>query len=371
MNYFTQTNSMIFIFIFILSIGLNSIFLKYVNSFGDRDIQNSDGQNRWGSRRKPSIGGIIFFILFLIGLICNLLVYPSSNNLSYLFGLLLPITLGFVVGFFDDAYNTVPFLKFFGQLLCAILFIWNGLIINISTSETFNYLVTVFWVVGMMNSINMLDNMDGIVTSTTILTLLFCLFIPSIYQNNLDFGINIVVVACLFGFLFYNWHPSKMYMGDTGSQFLGVFVAWITIKHAWGFKSPLTNFHLEETLGPILLLIVPIIDTTTVVFRRIIRRQSPFIGGRDHTTHHLAILGLTDRQVVFALCSISFISGIMFLFFLKSLNIWSQSMTFGIIAFYLIIFSSIQFLYNKAIKKENIKKITKPLEEVFSSISSN
>jgi UDP-GlcNAc:undecaprenyl-phosphate GlcNAc-1-phosphate transferase len=370
MHVFTTINLIFFIASLLLSITLNSIFLKYVNSFGNREIQNNDGQKRWGSRRKPSIGGVIFFIVFLAGLTCNLLINPISGGLNYILGLMLPATLGFIVGFFDDAYNTVPFLKFFGQLLCAILFIWSGLIINISTSDTFNHLVTIFWVVGMMNSINMLDNMDGIVTSTTIISLILCLFIPSIYQNNTDFCINITVIATLIGFLFYNWHPSKMYMGDTGSQFLGLFVAWITIKHVWGFKSPISTFHLEQIIAPILLLIVPIMDTTTVIIRRLMRGQSPFVGGSDHTTHHLAVLGLSDRQVVYALSSISLISGMTFLFFLKSLNIWSQSMTLGVFAFYLSIFIGLQFLYNKAKNaKRGVEEET--LKESFNSISSN
>jgi UDP-GlcNAc:undecaprenyl-phosphate GlcNAc-1-phosphate transferase len=369
MNYFSLVNLIFFIASLLLSITLYSIFLKYVNSFGNREIQHDDGQKRWGSRRKPSIGGVIFFIVFLTSLTCNLLINPISSGINYIFGLILPATLGFIVGFFDDAYNTVPFLKFFGQLICAILFIWSGLVINISTSDTFNNLATIFWVVGMMNSINMLDNMDGIVSSTTIISLILCLFIPSIYQNNTDFAINISIIAILIGFLFYNWHPSKMYMGDTGSQFLGLYVAWITIKHVWGFKSPLSTFHVEQIIAPILILIVPIMDTTTVIFRRMMKGQSPFVGGRDHTTHHLALLGLTDNQVVYALSSISLISGIIFIFFLKSLNVWSTSMTFGVFSFYLTIFIGLQYLYNKA-KKKKMGEI-EDLKESFSSISSN
>lgn len=369
MKEFVVINLIFFISSLIFSVILYLIFLKYVNSFGNRENQKNDGQKRWGSRRKPSIGGVVFFVVFLVGFACNLLINPVLNGVDYVLGLLLPATLGFMVGFFDDAYNTIPFLKFFGQLLCAFMFIGTGLVIPISASNTFNCLVTIFWVVGMMNSINMLDNMDGIVTSTTIISLILCLFIPSIFQNSTDFGINIVIIASLVGFLFYNWHPSKMYMGDTGSQFLGIFVAWITVKHAWSFKSLLLDFHLEQIIAPILLLIIPIMDTTTVIIRRIMRGQSPFIGGRDHTTHHLAMLGLTDRQVVVALCSISFISGLIFIFFLKSLNIWSESMTWGVFVFYFIIFIGLQYLYNKAKKSKVIQKET--LRETFSNISSN
>jgi UDP-GlcNAc:undecaprenyl-phosphate GlcNAc-1-phosphate transferase len=273
------------------------------------------------------------------------------------------------MGLSDDAYNTKPFLKFAVQFLCAILFILTDICIHTFPWEWLNISITILWVVGMMNSINMLDNMDGIVSSTTIISLILCLFIPSIYQNNTDFAINISIIAVLIGFLFYNWHPSKMYMGDTGSQFLGLYVAWITIKHVWGFKSPLSTFQVEQIIAPILILIVPIMDTTTVIFRRMMKGQSPFVGGRDHTTHHLALLGLTDNQVVYALSSISLISGITFIFFLKSLNVWSPSMTLGVFSFYLTIFIGLQYLYNKAKKKKMGEK--EDLKESFSSISSN
>lgn len=342
--------------------------MKYVNSFGVREMQASDGQIRWGSRRKPSIGGIIFYISFLAGFSIYGLIYPTADYTTYILGLLLPISLAFIVGFSDDAYNTVPFLKFVGQLTCAILFISNGVIISISISYIFNCVVTVLWVVGMMNSINMLDNMDGIVTSTTISTLIFCLFIPSLAQNNIDFGTVLIVLASLIGFLFFNWYPSKMYMGDTGSQFLGAFIAWLTIKHVWGFRSILTEIHFEQLVAPTLLLTVPLVDTTTVTIRRIMLGKSPFIGGRDHTTHHLALLGLTDRQVVIALTAVSLISGLFFLYFLHSIQFWTTKMTIGFAIFYLIIFSGMQFLYNKAkrTQPENKKKL-----EAFSNISSN
>ena len=104
MHVFTTINLIFFIASILLSITLYSIFLKYVNSFGNREIQNTDGQKRWGSRRKPSIGGVIFFIVFLAGLTCNLLINPISGGLNYILGLMLPATLGFIVGFFYGSF---------------------------------------------------------------------------------------------------------------------------------------------------------------------------------------------------------------------------------------------------------------------------
>ncbi len=119
------------------------------------------------------------------------------------------------------------------------------------------------------------------------------------------------VLASLLAFLRFNWHPSKMYMGDTGSQFLGVFLAAMGIIYFW--NDPYNpNMQISGKLFSITVMtfILPILDTTVVVINRLSKGQSPFIGGKDHTTHSLAYLGLSDRQVAWvfvalALCSFS------------------------------------------------------------------
>jgi UDP-GlcNAc:undecaprenyl-phosphate GlcNAc-1-phosphate transferase len=108
-------------------------------------------------------------------------------------------------------------------------------------------------------------------------------------------------LASLISFLYYNWHPSKMYMGDNGSQFLGALLAIIGIQVFW--NSPNTTSH--PTLYPFMLIlmafIIPISDTTTVTINRLMRGQSPFVGGRDHTTHHLSYFGLKERTIAWTL----------------------------------------------------------------------
>ena len=127
------------------------------------------------------------------------------------------------MGLADDAYNTRPFLKFFVQVLCGVILIFSSVnkpsdhstIIQIFENNTLNYILTIVWVVGIMNSINMLDNMDGITSLTSIFIILIILFYLSINSDfeNFDF-IALLGFSCTHAFLFYNWHPSKMFMGD-------------------------------------------------------------------------------------------------------------------------------------------------------------
>jgi UDP-GlcNAc:undecaprenyl-phosphate GlcNAc-1-phosphate transferase len=117
------------------------------------------------------------------------------------------------------------------------------------------------------------------------------------------------MIASMIGFLFYNWNPAKMYMGDTGSQFLGLVIAAATIIYLWNF--PETNhkvFHSRQAMAAIILLSLPIIDTFTVTIKRIRRGTSPFVGGKDHTTHHLSYIGLSDRQVALVFAGISLVN---------------------------------------------------------------
>jgi UDP-GlcNAc:undecaprenyl-phosphate GlcNAc-1-phosphate transferase len=159
----------------------------------------------------------------------------------------------------------------------------------------------------------MLDNMDG-VSSASSLSIFIAVAIYLIANGGENSILSLIIlvstIASLLSFLFYNWHPSKMYMGDNGSQFLGILLAWAGIKYFWN-AIPITEFsygfNTMQFLIVFLAFLVLITDTTTVTINRLLRKKSPFIGGKDHTTHHLYYLGLpTDiiALVFFVLNSI-------------------------------------------------------------------
>ncbi len=296
----------------VFSFMINVLFLRFFKTLGIRN--QADGTViRWGALSKPSVGGITFYILFLLSIACYSILFVPGKELYQIgfVGLLLACASGFIIGLADDAYDTKPVLKFGIQFLSGVILISTGIYINIFSSMILNYLITIIWVVGIMNSINMLDNMDGITTIVSI-----GIVVNTIYRivhhndiTNMHLLVLMGVLASLIAFLKFNWHPSKMYMGDTGSQFLGVFLATMGIVYFWNDPyTPGTVATGKLVTATLMTFILPILDTTVVVINRLSKKQSPFVGGKDHTTHSLAYLGLSDRQVAWVFIALAFCS---------------------------------------------------------------
>jgi len=313
-----------------LALLIYALLLKFSSNLGNR---NQGNLIRWSATVKPSVGGIGFFIVFLTSLVFSLIMSPNSIVKPELLGLSGSVTLGFLIGLADDAYNTKPWLKFLGQFLCGIILTSSGLQIHLFNIYYLDSLLTVLWIVGIMNSLNMLDNMDGITGSVSFITLLGLAGLMTVHSN---FGSNALffpliagVAAALLAFLYYNWSPSKMFMGDTGSMFLGVFIGGLSIPIVWnGNSSPIENGHFLGNAHWAFLLIylfffIPITDTTTVTINRILSGKSPFVGGRDHTTHHMVYYGFSERQTAFIFAFISLVcsfTGIMILYSFSRLH---------------------------------------------------
>ncbi len=328
-----------FIFALVFSLLINGLFLKFSRTMGTKNSTDNT-EVRWASTTKPAFGGISLYIVFLLSFAVFAIVFASEQIPLKFFGILIASSIGFLVGLADDAYNTKPILKFLGQFACAVVLILTDNFITLFDNEFLNYAITFFWVVGMMNSINMLDNMEGITTSVSIgviSTVLFALVITE-GTNNLYFWVLLGTLASLFGFLYYNWNPSRMYMGDTGSQFLGVLLAAVGISFFWNGHEFKDTSMWAKIITPILAFLPSIIDTTTVTINRLLRSQSPFVGGRDHTTHHLSYLGLKDRHIAIFFLSFTFICGAIGLYVNYTLKTWSLTITFSLIGFMAVAF---------------------------------
>jgi UDP-GlcNAc:undecaprenyl-phosphate/decaprenyl-phosphate GlcNAc-1-phosphate transferase len=329
MEPFSQLFVCVFLFAYFVgavtfSFLINGLFLKFAGTLGIR----KEAVIRW-SNQKPAVGGFSFYILFLLSITTFSIFFDSSHSLTNInsLGILLATTFAFVVGLADDAYNTKPMLKFIGQFLCGFFLIISGNYIQITEIAWVNYALTMLWIIGIMNSINMLDNMDSITTVVSVFIILIAIIVQFIINIHSFFLIILLgVLASLLGFLYYNWHPSKIYMGDTGSQFLGCLLGIIGIHFFWNYEVEILEdvSILKNLIIVAIAFIIPLSDTITVVINRIARGQSPFVGGRDHTTHHLSYLGLSDRQVAIVFIGISLISLIFITIILKFIPIWSN-----------------------------------------------
>ena len=354
-TYYVAAYIIFFALAIVFSTLSNGLFLRFARTLGIRQITN-ENIVRWASTEKPSMGGFSFFIIFLISVSGYAVINGGGQEYlnKQLIGILLAGTLGFLVGLADDSYDTNPMLKFCGQFVCAVILISTGIYIHISGIFFIDALFTIFWVTGIMNSINMLDNMDGITASTSLVifgTCLLCLIFQGLFISPYSF-ILIGLMGAIIGFLYYNVHPSKMYMGDTGSQFLGVMLSAMSILLLWNFRdSESGNFELKQILIPLFAFAVPIIDTTTVAIRRLARGQSPFVGGKDHTTHHLAYLGFGDLAVMFILLGISAFCSLVACVLINNFHKINLMHTGLLLFSFFAMFLAIQFLYDRGKRK--------------------
>jgi len=341
---------------FVISLLINAFFLKFARTLGIRN--KNDVTIRWSSTSKPSLGGISFYFTFLIGFMFYAIIFGESDvfqNKSLL-GLFFSVTLAFLLGLSDDAYNTKPLLKLAIQITCGLLLVFTDSSIDLFQNDLFNGVLTIVWVVGVMNSINMLDNMDGIttVTSMSIITTLIAVSIPFVVFNQVDMFLLITSLGALSAFLIFNFNPAKMFMGDTGSQFLGMFLAYFSIKILWNNGvlendySIISNFTLV-----VLVFAIPIIDTTIVSINRVLRGQSPMKGGKDHTTHHLVYKGFSEKQVTYLFILLGIVS-VLLAFVIKT-YIPKDSMFLFFIWIYLLTVFSLLFSLSRKQEKIVIK----------------
>jgi len=337
------------------SIVINKLLLKFSKNLGMRNLDKKE-EIRWSSVRKPALGGISFFLCFLISFAMLGIIPHEDNTVLPLIGIAGASTLGFLLGLADDAYNTNPLVKIFGQITCAFILIVTGIVLPVTSSEPINFIFTIVWVIGMMNSINMLDNMDGVSTSISI-SIILGMISYEFYTGNINVVFTIILVGVLgglIGFLFYNWNPSSMYMGDTGSMFLGVLLAASSIWFVWHERDLYGGtFQIKQFVIPMLLFIVPLIDTMTVTVRRLMRKQSPFVGGKDHITHHLVYLGLKERTVAMVLIVVS-LTSIPLMLFIKN-NDWTILTTVLAFGYFALLFFTMQIFYNKGAKLNQMK----------------
>lgn len=294
---------------------INTYMLIKLRSLGTRAYA---AQVRWSSQPKPTIGGVSIAVGFILALaVLPWMSDPDLPQTMTLVALIAGALLAFGMGLTDDIRQTGPAPKFIVQVICGVL-LWLGDVrIGGGLHPAGQAALTILWVVTLMNSVNMLDNMDGVSGGTVALTFLGLAFIgvPS-FGGDLAFAMFGVLV----GFLVLNVHPSKLFMGDSGSQLLGFLVAALSIMVVGGFEESDTGggllIPLKHWLALPILCATTLSDTALVTLNRLMHLRSPFKGGRDHSTHHLAYLGMGDRAIAFMFMAWSAVNGISVYFLL-------------------------------------------------------
>ena len=340
----------------LLSLLINTLLLRFSKSLGIRN--KNDVIVRWSNESKPSLGGISMYVTFLFAVLFFAAAFSQEDvfeNAAFL-TVLAASSLAFTIGLADDAYNTRPLLKLSGQIICGVIFVIGGVTIDLFHHVYFDAAFTILWVVVLMNSLNMLDNMDGITGTVSFFVLLSCavsFLIFNGFVHNYWIYVLIAILGAIIGFMRYNISPSKMFMGDAGSQFISLVIAFFSIDGFWNIAA---QFEVPSWSSLLLVLTVftpAAVDTLTVVINRLKKGQSPMVGGKDHTTHHLVYKGLSDFKVWLVFLGLSVLSALIAIILLILISMGYYQLTLLGFVFFIIVF---YFLYRNTIKhlpKEN------------------
>lgn len=300
----------LYVFCFLLSAGLAYYLTPIMRNAAIRwgVVDKPDGRLKIQREPVPYLGGLAIFLSCLISLS---LVYTFQPQLV---GLLLGATLILVVGLVDDFGVLTPVQKFMGQGLAVLVAVKSGIVIQIEYLPFWvNYPLTFFWMLGVINAVNLTDISDGLAGSVSFAASLSLFCVAAINGHAVVAIVALTLAGSLLGFLMFNWQPARIYMGDAGSLFLGFILGALAMMCDYSDYNPLAY------VAPIFILAVPIFDTTFVTFVRLRKGLPPFLGSPDHFPLRLKRRGLSAAKVALILGGVTLALG--------GLSIWLMFQT--------------------------------------------
>ena len=304
------SNLKIILVVFLFVVLIMPIIMKTATHVNALDIPN---ERKVHKKPMPRLGGVGIFLGFLLGymLFCT----PTPQMLSILIGSILIILVGFV----DDINPLKPLPKFLVQIVAAAIVVFYGNIILQDISAYGLYInfgilakpVTIFFIVAIINCTNFIDGLDGLaggIATIFFITISIITSIMGIY-NGLDASLSLIMIGATLGFLVYNFYPAKIFMGDSGSMFLGYMISVISLL---GFK----NVTLTSFVVPVLIFAIPILDTLFAIVRRLLKGESPSKADKEHLHHQIlkmagnqvkTVLIIYFMQILFSIASIVYV----------------------------------------------------------------
>lgn len=258
------------------------------------------------TRPMPLMGGVAIYLAFII----SLLLLGNRAYVREVVGIFAGATLCSFVGLWDDRSALRPRTKLFVQAMAAGILILSGVAVQLPWLGVLNIAVTVIWVVGITNAMNLLDNMDGLCGGVAMIAAAFFLLLAAMNGQYLVGALVAAALGACFGFLMYNFNPASVFMGDSGALFLGFVLAAVGIKLRFPALSPDVSWMI-----PIVVLGLPVLDTSLVTISRLRRGLNPLTTpGRDHLSHRLVARGMSAREAVLVLYLICGACGVMAMF---------------------------------------------------------
>ncbi|WP_377887698.1 glycosyltransferase family 4 protein [Alkalihalobacillus sp. R86527] len=317
--------SIAFFIALLTTVAVTPLVMKLAIKMGVVDQPNNRKVHK---KLMPRLGGLAFVIGFFAGYLY--LSQFLDTPLRIILGALIII----IVGILDDKYTLSAKVKFIAQIAAALLVVSTGLTIDFVALPFIgkielgiaSYAVTVFWIVGVTNAINLIDGLDGLAAGVSTIALT-SIFTVAVLNNNLFVaGIAIILIGGTLGFLIFNFHPAKIFMGDTGALFLGYMIAVLSVI---GFFKSVAIFSF---VLPVLILAVPIFDTFFAIIRRIKNKQQISAPDKFHLHHNLLALGFGHRGTVLIIYLMSSLFGLSAIVFTSSV-VWGTLFIVGIFLF--------------------------------------
>jgi len=299
------------------------------------DIADRPDESRKQQKEPiPYFGGLGIIISLVLLVTSGVFVLDLSPELQQdIFYLFIPAVILGLIGLWDDIKNLSPQFRLMIQILMglagSLTITFGSTTGSITGNATLDLLISIFWIVGITNAVNFFDNMDGGAAIACFITSLgFSAY--GFLTGQPYIGIfGLLLMGALAGFFIWNRRPARIYMGDSGALFLGMLLATIAIR-----IDPVADSRLVSFAIPILFLALPILDTTVVVINRLRNGRSPMQGGRDHLSHRLAVLGHTNRRILYRFCIIGIIFQIpIFLTLLTSSTLELVMVAIGLLTF--------------------------------------
>ena len=259
---------------------------------------------RWHEEATPTFGGVGIFAGFVAGVGAALAVGAVEWS-GELGGILAGVTLLFVAGLVDDLRSLSPLVKLAAQIAAAVIVLAAGLSVELVGNDVLAWGIGILWLVGITNAFNLLDNMDGLAaTLAAIACGYFAIDAVTEHENETVLVLAVALGVACAGFLPFNLRPGRaahVFMGDSGSQVLGFGLASLALASSWTVAGTTT----ATILLPLLILAIPILDTTLVTLKRLAERRPVTQGGRDHSSHRLVYYGLSEAKAVLLLALVA------------------------------------------------------------------
>ncbi|MFC0272236.1 glycosyltransferase family 4 protein [Metabacillus herbersteinensis] len=283
----------------------------------------------------PRLGGLGVYLAFIIGLI--VIGFPIMSNIQVILG----ATLIVILGILDDIYILKPYQKLIIQFVAALVVVYGHVSVDflylpfIGTVDLSVSIIpiTVLWIIGITNSINLIDGLDGLASGISFIIVFVFVILAIINQQDTILMLSFVLLGSILGFLYHNFFPARIFLGDSGSLFLGFMVSVISLM---GLYKTVT---VSSLFLPVIILGLPLMDTFLAIFRRLKKHQSVMAPDKEHLHHQLIKFGLSHRKAVLLMYMLSATFGIVAIIFSKAI-LW------GTLLFSLLVIFISHYFYN-------------------------